>query len=145
MDNLWLLKRNLIAKLGDRTYVSVNYSCEITSDWLSPEEISWIVASFLVNRTPHSYLAVLGLGESGKWTENDHLDPPVGAPAGAAETDGSVFWRPYQKGLAIVNPSATDSATFRLPPGSWRDTNGGAVGSEVQLEPRSGLVLLRTH
>lgn len=141
VDDLWRFKQELIA--AQRYYVSINYSCGPFADSLTPQERDWIVASFLVTRAGESFLAVMGLRESGKWLERPFDDPHLGPALGAAETTGDLVTRRFQNGLAVVNISAQRPALFHPPEGLWRTSRGEPAGAEIDMPPRSGLLLLQ--
>ncbi|OCC00523.1 hypothetical protein BA190_33650 [Labrys sp. WJW] len=144
-DDAWRLKHELIQQRKDRAYVSINYTCTNASASPDNAELSWIVASFLVNRNNRSYLAVLPQKDTGRWVEYPNLDPPVGPPTGPSELQGTIAWRNYQRGYAAVNFSDGESATIQPPAGNWRDLSGQAVNGPIELKPRSGVVLLRAE
>ncbi|WP_448951185.1 endo alpha-1,4 polygalactosaminidase [Labrys neptuniae] len=139
--NAWRLKRDLIQERNNRAYVSINYICQATPP--DNAEQAWIVASFLVTRNSRSYLAVLPQKDSGRWVDYPNLNPPVGAPTGPSQLEGTLAWRNYQRGYAAVNFSDRDPATLQQPPGNWRDMFGQPVGGPIELKPRSGVVLLK--
>ncbi|WP_187829470.1 endo alpha-1,4 polygalactosaminidase [Labrys sp. KNU-23] len=145
VDNIWHLKRDLIQSRGNRAFVSINYTCMTSPTPPDNAELSWIVASFLVNRNNRSYLAVLSHKDSGRWVAYPNLDPPVGAPSEASQLRGTLAWRNYQKGYVIVNFSGSESTTVQPPPGNWHDMFGQSISGSIELKPRSGLVLLRTQ
>ena len=73
---------------------------------------------------------------------------PVGEPC--KQTDAGAYWiRHYTNGLAIVNPSTTDSVSMKLPPlGShlvWVDLYGKKIAGDevVHVLPATGKVLLK--
>jgi len=144
VDDAWKFKRNLIEERGDKAYVSINYTCASFSSFPDNDELSWIIASFLVNRTDQSYLAVLPQKETGKWVENPRLDPPVGKPVEAAQAAGTLLSRSFERGYAAVNISSREPVTVDAPPGTWRDLSGQPVSGQLTLKPRSGLVLLKS-
>lgn len=141
VDDLWRTKRSLVD--AQKFYVSINYSCGPFAASLSREELDWIVASFLVTKSPGSFLAVMGLKESGRWLERPFEDPHLGPPAGDAQSAGTVISRSFRKGLAVVNISASELAPFHPPPGEWITSRGEPVGAVLDMPPRSGLLLLR--
>jgi hypothetical protein len=67
------------------------------------------------------------------WTTN------VGQPAGLKRQVGVGWIRPYTAGIALVNPSASSSQTFRLG-GGYVDASGATVTS-VTLAPTTGAIL----
>lgn len=143
VDGLWLLKRQLIQQNANKAYVSVNKVCGDTIAQLTPEEASFIVASFLVNRNSHSYLSVFGLKESGVRVDSPLLHPDLGHPLAEAQTQGALLWRSYEHGLVAVNPSSKASAVFAPPPGRWLLNGQPITSGAIEMAPRSGVILYK--
>lgn len=143
VDGAWKVKFDLARAAGsDRGYVSMNTLC-VPYALAPPAELNWIVANFLLVRGAHSYLAVVGPGDSGKLLDYAGLDVPVGQPSGEPRSDGDVMLRDYEHGLVAVNPSSRRTVALALPPGTWTDQSGAVVAPELNLPPRSGIVLLK--
>lgn len=142
VDDLWRTKQSLIG--AQRFYVSINYSCGPLAESLSPAELDWIVASFLVAEKPQgSFLAVMGLKESGRSLKRPFEDPGLGPPTGDAQSNGNVVSRAFRNGLAIVNISSAEPAVFHPPSGDWITNRGEPAGAAIDMPARSGLLLLR--
>jgi hypothetical protein len=83
----------------------------------------------------------------------DEYAAPLGAAVDAppmAPTHNGVYLRRFENGLALVNPSRTESATIDVGAGYQRlagtqdpAVNSGAVQSVVTLGPREGLLMVR--
>ena len=65
----------------------------------------------------------------------------VGAPLGAASSDGAIWRRRFTNGIVVVNPSPTTTVSTPLG-GAYLHPDGTLVSS-VLLAPHSGLVLRR--
>ena len=76
-------------------------------------------------------------GEPGSrfWRES------VGAPLGAASSDGAIWRRKFANGIVVVNPSS--AATVTAPLGGTYVQPDGTLVSSVLLAAHSGLVLRR--
>lgn len=143
VDDTWRLKFELAQRQAKRgVYVSMNTLAGPFAA-MSDEERAWVLANFLLVRGAQSYLAVLGKSDEGKLLDyTSSLNPPVGLPVGDAHKDGNVYLRSYEHGLAVVNPSSHQSASFPLPSGRWLDSTGKLVPATLVLPPRSGRVLI---
>ena len=64
----------------------------------------------------------------------------LGSPTGPSNLSGTVYSRAYSKGLVLLNPSATTSATYTLS-GSYRTLTGTTVTGTQTLAPGTALLL----
>jgi hypothetical protein len=102
--------------------------------------IDYARASFLLfargRRSAFSYAPPCGTEpSSGRWRED------LGAPRGAAVKTGPAWRRVFARGIAIVNPSASLTATVPLG-GPYVDRAGSVVTSAV-LPPHTAITLRR--
>jgi hypothetical protein len=141
-DDLWELRRRLVQSTApSRAYISINKSCAGSLAEISKEDADYVIASFLVVRTPLSYLSFFGLKEAGRRVESPYVrEDDIGFPMGPAQNANGVWWRRYSGGLAIVNPSSKQAASFHLPPGAWR-MDGKPTPVTLDVTPATGLIL----
>lgn len=143
VDGIWRAKFQLASTRSMQgSFVSMNVLCTPYAQ-LDDGEKSWIVANFLLVRGPRSYLAVVGPGDQGTLLDYSSLVPQIGKPLDHAMLQNGIYFRPYENGLVLVNPSSTRSFTFRLPQETLKDMRGEEVSSTINVGPRSGIVLLK--
>ncbi|MGW4797703.1 putative glycoside hydrolase [Nonomuraea sp. NPDC004297] len=111
----------------------------------SQQQVDWVIANYLLVREPRTMLTLCGRFEYGVWLDRPELDVNLGTPTAAPAQDGTGAWyRDYQLGRTLVNPSSTLPAVHTLPTGTWTDTHGVAHTGQVTLQPNSGIVLTRS-
>ncbi|MFI6817970.1 putative glycoside hydrolase [Nonomuraea sp. NPDC050328] len=111
----------------------------------SQSQIDWIIANYLLVREPATMLALVGRFDYGYFVDRPELDLDLGAPTAApAQHAGGLWYRDYQRGRTVVNPSSTATSTLPLPAGTWTDSHGAAHTGQVTLAPNSGLILTRS-
>ena len=136
----------LVSRACRKGFTVVNYSCGPLAESVSPAELDWIVASFLVAEKPQgSFLAVIGLKESGQWLKRPFAEPRLGPPAGDAQTSGNLVSRAFRKGLAVVNISSSEPAMFYPPSGDWFTNRGEAAGTRSTCRRGPATVLSLGH
>lgn len=125
--------------------------CEEPVSWSSvtAAQVQWCLANYLLVKNNHSYFDVVGSDGYGylQYRPEYAAAMAIGEPmsAYAAIPNSSAYGRVFSGGLALVNPSASASATVTLPGSyTYHDLYSHAQGSSVTLAPASGLVLLAT-
>jgi len=109
----------------------------------------WVIANYLLVKNNCTYMYMTGFTASGgqdygSLVTYPEYSIPIGHTTGAMEKTQGVWERVYSGGLTLVNPYRS-AATVTLPPGSYVDVNGNAVGSTVTMEGQTGLVLLKAQ
>jgi hypothetical protein len=135
-DDWWFQTRLLAAAEARRKiFIAITYGPP--ADRASME---YARASFLLFANGRRSAQTFSMGCAGEpasryWRES------VGAPLGAAASDGGIWRRRFTNGIVVVNPSAT--ATVSTPLGGAYLHPDGTLVSSVVLPPHSGLVLRR--
>lgn len=110
---------------------------------VGPAEIQWALASYLMGKEHLSSLFISTIQGYGAEHRHNEYNAQIGSPSGSMYQEQHVYWRDYNYGLSIVNPSATNTYTVTLNAGShYFDLYGNLVGRVVTMPPHSGLVLL---
>ena len=133
----WAYQMHLLAEAQARHKIFIAIAWGPADDW---QAMDYARASFLLfargRRSAFSYAPPCGLEPS---SERWRVD--LGPPRGAAVRTGTVWRRSFAGGMALVNPSASASATIPLG-GAYVDAAGAVMRSAV-LPPHSGLTLRR--
>jgi hypothetical protein len=104
-------------------------------------QISWVLASYLLIKGDHTYLAIRSKYEGADPSETfPELFIKIGRPLGDMQTDNVLYWRRFEHALAIVNPSGT-AGRIDLGAAAWRNLYGRTLSGSVQLPPGTALVL----
>ncbi len=146
-DDVWLDK---IHKMSEIQALGTAFFSHNTVDMFppAPDELEWILASFLMGRERSAYLLITRVGAQGvRWPHLPAYDEDLGHPCGPMQASNGVYVRDFSKGMVVVNPSASDSYLSVLPRGMlFRDIHGqlfGANGAPVlELPPATGKVLI---
>jgi len=147
-DIWWPIKIRRMIQFQDAglAYYSVNYI-----DRFPPtlEELNWILGSFLMAREHSAYIEISQKPTADSsypdWPHLPEYDVNVGHPCGAMTMSQGVYVRDFSKGMALVNPSASDSFTVALPPGNFTDLGGEQVAGNIFIGPLSGKVLVSSQ
>jgi len=119
---------------------------------VTPEEINWVLANYLLVKGPHSYTYIYagahrGFSGSpsgyGTFYDRPEYHIPIGRPLSNRFSSSGVEMRYYSGGLVIVNPSSWQSFPVALG-GTYQDMFGHTY-TALTLAPTSGIVLLREH
>jgi hypothetical protein len=110
---------------------------------VSSNDIQWALASYLMCKEHISALFIStkqGYGEDSRFGE---YNAQIGNPRDEMYQGQNVYWRDYSNGIVAVNPSATQTYTVSISPGShYVDLYGNQIGQTITLTPHSGIVLL---
>ena len=133
----------------ERAFV-VNGIVDAPSDpAVTPDQINWVLGNYLLVKGGHSYTYIYARGDSGTGSspngygtfyDRPQYHVPIGHPIAKREQRDGLQLRRYSGGLAIVNPSPSQSHTMRLD-ATYRDMFGRTYNS-VTLPPARAVVLL---
>jgi hypothetical protein len=142
----WLQMVNLIHSIQaqHKPYYVVD---EFPKSPVSTADAQWALASYLMAKDHLAYLFYNGTQAYGSDMRHPEYSAQVGIPTTTMFQSQGVYWRLYSNGLALVNPSSsqTYTVTLQLPDlhlPAYQDLYGQQVGQTVTLQPHSGLVLL---
>jgi hypothetical protein len=113
---------------------------------ISQEARLWVIGNYLLVKNDCTYMYMTGYTSSGAQDYGRLVTFPeysiaIGHPAGAMEKTQGIWQRRFSNGLTLVNPY-NETATVRLPPGSWVDVNGNPAGPTMVLTKQTAQVLL---
>lgn len=144
-DQEWRVKMEISRWAAARMpWVSLEKTCASPAQ-LSDEEAQWVAANFLLAKGKQSYLAVFHQSDPARTVLHypPTLNPPVGAPEGAAfAVPGGGMARRFSRGLVVVNPNSATELDYSLPTGSWMSIGHAAVPGKVVLAPTSAAIFL---
>ncbi len=115
-----------------------------------PESVrSYVIASTLLVRggpkASRTGVYIAGIATYATWNWYPEYDalPKLGAPKGpASKISASLYRRDFDGGVALVNPSATDSSTLQLDDAvKWTTLFGFPAASTVVLPPMGSSIL----
>lgn len=140
----WIVWYQVVTEFANNggVWFDGSYTSNLNPNLVSQNEVSWIVANFLLMKGQYSYLNA-GVAHS-FFTMANYWNPPIGHPLGLPAQIAPWLWqRFYSNGRVIVNPHATQSFRYTLPAGTWADQFGNAlsVGANT-LAAQSGVVIL---
>jgi hypothetical protein len=144
-DSRWPVKIRRIIEVQNQgvAYYSVNY---VDSFPPTQEQLSWMLASFLMAKEHSAYITITervhDIFPHPSWPHLPEYDVDVGHPCGEMTTSQGVYVRDFNNGMALVNPSSSDSFTVALPPGNFTDLHGSPVAGDIFMGPLSGKVLV---
>jgi hypothetical protein len=141
--SIWLTNMQAIQSLdaNGKGFVSINEMPEPFAE-VSQAEKQWAIANYLLVKGRYSYLAITGIQEYGHIFTTPEYAANIGRAPSVMYKSQNVYMRDFSNGLAIVNPSSSQSFTIILLPNTYQDLYGNNVDS-IPLEPLSGIVLLR--
>jgi len=142
-DRTWLTNMQALLSLDalGKGFVSINEMPE-DFDVVSQAEKQWALANYLLVKGRYSYIAITGVQEYGIIFTTPEYSAAIGHALNAMYQSQDVYMRDFSNGLAIVNPSSSQSFTITLPTDIYQDLYGNNLDT-ITLEPRSGIVLLR--
>ncbi len=136
-DDDWTYQMRLLsaAEARKKIFIAITYG--------PPDDVAsmeYARASFLLFANGRRSAQTFSTGCAGEpasrfWRES------IGAPLGAASSDGAIWRRSFANGIVVVNPST--AATVSAPLGGTFVHPDGTHVSSVVLPPHSGLVLRR--
>lgn len=135
--NEWWFQTRLLAAAEARKKIFIAITYGPSDDVASME---YARASFLLFANGRRSAQTFSTGCAGEPTSRFWRES-VGAPLGAAASDGAIWRRRFTNGIVVVNPSPT--ATISTPLGGSYVQPDGALVSSVLLAPHSGLMLRR--
>ena len=115
---------------------------------LSTRQLDWALATYLMGKDHHASLFVDHLPGYGFEYWHSQYGASVGSPCADMYGDRShadVYYRKYSQSFIIVNASANNAYSLKLPRQSYRSIDGGTVTSPLRLGPDDSKVLLTTN
>jgi len=112
---------------------------------LTTAQKQWAIANYLLLKNNESWIYMCGPQEYGTLLMAPEYTAQIGSPTNTYYASQNVYMRDFTNGMAIVNPSSTQSVTITLPANAYKDLSGNTVGTSVQLPAVSGLVLLNSN
>jgi len=144
VDGHWLPRMKAMRDVArEQPLIVIDYVCPSAAD-MTPAALDWSLANFLLLRGESTYLAIRpDKSEQGPLYDPPQLHVVTGRPMGDFKQEQGVFYRRFEKAIALVNPSSVLRAEFDLAPDDrWRDLRGVSYAGKVKLAPGSGLVLV---
>ena len=118
----WLDRITLYRDLArEKPLISIEKVCPTLAE-ITPETINWSLANYLLIKTDRTYLSLYP-EQQGYAYFNDFPDYylKIGRPLGPMGERGGVYFRRFERALALVNPSPNASASIDLGQEGWRD------------------------
>ena len=142
-DQAWQDKFDFVRQVAPGTaYVSINQTATADLADASTAQVDWVIANYLLYRERRSMLALCGDQQYHVFLDRLELHTDIGSPTAAPSVDaGGARVRSYTGGLAVVNPSSTQTTTTALPAGTWTDLHGTTFTGQIVLPPNSGTAL----
>ena len=144
-DAKWRDRIDLFRQVAlTKALIEIEYVCPTLAE-ITPATLDWSLANYLLIKADRTYLALLPMEKAGgALYDFPELYLKIGRPAGPMAERGGVYFRQFDRALALVNPSSTASARFALDGAGWRDrVTGGALTGVVSLPPATGRVFVR--
>jgi len=144
-DNRWLVQIQTIQNIINlgKGFVLNGYEPETSYSDISSQEVQWNVSNYLLIKGQHTFLCVSVNPRSQVWqtfSDRQEYHALIGHPISDIYTSQGVYMRTYSNGLAIVNPSSSNSYLLNFDR-SYQDVQGNAITSYT-IGVHSGLILL---
>ncbi len=107
---------------------------------VTPDQMQWALANYLLIKYQHTYVTVVGQQQYGQFYDHPEYHILIGSPLGNLIEKGCNYQRQYSGGLALVNPSSQSTCVVKLP--HPYKTLAGAKITSITLAPHTGAVLL---
>jgi hypothetical protein len=141
----WLDRISLFRGITkSKPLVIINYLCRDAAS-VTPEAIDWSLATYLLIKGDYTYLALSPQKEIGEFVDYPDLYLRIGHASGEFSKRDGVYFREFDHALALVNPSRSMPAIFRLDKDMrWADHRNldASLTDHVALPPESAFVLV---
>jgi len=104
-------------------------------------QAQWALANYLLVKNNASFVYICGKQQYGYMFLQPEYAAQIGSPVDAMHQNQGIYQRDFTNGIAIVNPSSSNSYTVELPAG-YRDLYGNVPGPELIMPAHSGLLLI---
>jgi Hypothetical glycosyl hydrolase family 15 len=121
-------------------YFSLNQEPEGFSS-LTTQDKEWVLSNYLLIKGRYTYVVMTGQQQYGSLDLLPEYKAQIGSPTDDMYLSQYVYMRDYTNGMAIVNPSASNTYTVTLS-GTHHDLYGNPISGAITLAPHSGAVLL---
>ena len=111
-------------------------------DLITQAEKQWALANYLLAKGGIPILPSTASRSMGTFLQPPEYAADIGHARSVMYKSQNVYMRDFSNGLAIVNPSSSQSFTITLLPNTYEDLYGDKWNS-ITLEPLSGIVLLK--
>ena len=130
-----------------KPFFIVNEVVAAGHDAVTPAQIQWVLANYLLVKGAHSYVSIYPYDPVtekqfyGGFNDRPEYHAAIGHAVSTRYTFQNAQRRDYSNGLVLVNPSGTNTVTVTLPR-PYADLYGKTL-TQITLEPASGVVLLK--
>lgn len=115
---------------------------------LSTRQLDWALATYLMGKDHHASLFVDHLPGYGFEYWHSQYSASIGSPCedmNADQSHADVYYRKFTGGFVVVNASADNSYSLKLPRQSYKSIDGGSVTSPLNLGPDDAKALLTNN
>jgi hypothetical protein len=142
-DATWSGKMNWIQNALNlrRGFLSINQERGSFAN-VTNNQVQWVLANYLLVKNNASFVYICGYQEYGYLFLRPEYAAKIGSPVHAMYQNQSIYVRDFTNGIAIVNPSSSNSYTLQLPRAGYKDLYGDVLGSQISMPAHSGLVLI---
>jgi hypothetical protein len=134
----------------------LNMNAMDTVEALTPDQIEWTLATYLMTNEGNSYLWLGASGSAGQWnwysqydTVNAKLGNPCAAYYGGASTSVTtpdLYYRRFEGGLVVANLSASLTQDASLPTGhAYTDLDSRTVSNPLPVHEAEAYVIFTTN
>ncbi len=140
-DDLWLQTEQFIQSVQkqNKPYYVLN---EVPSTDSQP--MLWNIGSYLLCNEGHAALFISHSQQYGLDLRYPEYNLQIGSPTNEMYSSQGVYWRNFTGGIAIVNPSSSQSHQVTAPGGSFVDIYGNPIQQTFTLAPHSAIILLNS-
>jgi len=145
LDGQWLDRITLFRDVARaKPLVVIEQVCPTLPE-ITPATIAWSLANYLLIKEDRTYLALTPeIQPYGALDDFPELYLNIGAAAGPLSERGGVYYRRFERALALVNPSSRSQATFEVEGGGWKDeATGISQAGSITLPPATAMVLVK--
>ncbi len=105
-------------------------------------QVQWVLANYLLVKNNASFVYICGEQQYGYSFLRPEYAAQIGYPVDALYQNQGIYLRYFTNGVAIVNPSSSNTYRLQLAGAGYRDLYGNALGFQVSIPAHSGLVLI---
>jgi len=140
----WLTRVATLRKLtkSGKPLIDIEYVSPTTTEPKTRENLLWALANYLLVKADRTYLALSSPKEGPDPAKSyPELFIETGAPTEEMQTNGTLYWRHFQKALAVVNPSPK-ADNLGLGQQTWHGLYGDTFSGSVLVGSATALVLI---
>jgi len=143
-DDEWVERMTTLATIAKYRGLVIIDKAQTSWDKMTSKLVNASIASYMLIKGDHSYLAILAEDDPHRFFESDQLFAEIGEATSPLVRAGHLYRRFFKNAIAMANPSSTEPAYYTLNNTSRWSYLGQDITGKVKLAPGEARLIMRS-